>query len=168
MTATTWEFHLHQSHILTANDRPNHWGGPGKTKKILRNLGKTHHRIHSLPHLERVRMNFMVSYPRRIARDAGNLYPTLKSYVDGLVNGTGEEGDPLNTITTGLLPDDNDIYLDGPFIEWSGEASIRKDHYRFDVTLTPLAPRLLDPFATAPKAYRIEMERRASVGIPTG
>lgn len=167
MTVRTWTFDLHQSHILTANDRPNHWGGPGKTKKILRNLGKTHFRNRELEHLERARLDFRVSYPRRMARDAGNLYPTLKSYVDGLVNGTGEESDPLNTVTTGLLPDDNDIYLDGPFIQWSGEASGRKDHYLFHVTVTPLEPRLLDPAATAPKAYKLEMERRASVGIPT-
>lgn len=152
----TWGFDLHESYVLNANKAAGHWAKNSDGKEVVRKLGHTHQRTHRLPRLERARIDVKVSYPTRRLQDVMNLYPTMKAYVDGLVNGlpqyeivAAKGGIPKKKrlapdVAFGILPDDNDIFLSGPHMEWSGRVSDRKAHFQFEVTLTEL-PRLVLP-----------------------
>lgn len=158
----TWAFDVHESYTLNANNISGHWAKNSDGKEILRTLGATHLRTHKIPRFARARMDVLVSYPSRRIQDVANLYPTMKAYVDGMVNGipqyeivAGKGGVPKKKRKTppvefGILPDDNDVFLSGPHLEWSGKLSGRPGHFRFEVTLTELASLSLDPGAVAP------------------
>lgn len=166
-TQHTWGFDVHESYTLNANKASGHWGKNQDGKEVLRSLGATHFRTQSVPRFERVRMDVLVSYPSRRIQDVMNLYPSMKAYVDGLVNGVpqytfgvrGKNGtvkkvrlapDPA----AGMLPDDNDMFLSGPHLEWSGRLSERREHFRFNVTLTALPPLDFDATAVAPSILK--------------
>jgi hypothetical protein len=123
--AESFTLYIHKGYILNANQRL-HWAPEAERKKVLRQLGNLQHR--TLPKwTQRVKIDAYVSYPARQPRDVANLHPTMKTVLDGLVDGG-----------KGILPDDNDSYVSGPFLHPSGEKSGRKDWYRFDVTITEL------------------------------
>lgn len=163
---TTWGFDVHESYTLNANNASGHWAKNSEGKEVLRNLGVTHGRIHKIPRFQRVRMDVVVSYPTRRVQDVMNLYPSMKAYVDGMVNGrpqyaiaAGPGGIPKKKrlappVEFGILPDDNDVFLSGPHLEWSGRLSSRPGHFRFEVTLTELPPLELDPAAVAPSILK--------------
>lgn len=124
--------HLPRTMILNSNDRHGHWSQRSGPTAKLRALGNAHKA--GLPKLERARIRVIASYPDRRKRDSQNLYNTMKAYVDGLVDNLDGKGG------RGILPDDNDFYLVGPHIEWSGMLSDRKAEklFRFDVLIEPL------------------------------
>lgn len=119
-----WDLWLHESNHLNANQRL-HWRPEHARKAVLRALGSAHGR--SLGKHEKVRIEVVVSYPRKIRRDVNNLQPTMKYYIDGLVNGG-----------RGILPDDSDEYVVGPFMTHSGEKCLRPFHYLFRITMTDI------------------------------
>ena len=144
--SVTWDAIAHTSWVLNANAmKGKHWGASSSQTSDMRQLGIIKSR--ELPKFGRAQCDVTVSYPDRVERDAMNLYPTMKAYVDGLVNCT-----PGTRDGRGILPDDSDLYLDGPFIRWSGKLSGMKDHYLFRVTLTPLGPLDWDRDALGPAA----------------
>lgn len=163
----SWGFDVHEGSTLNANNASGHWGKNNDGKELLRSLGATHTRTLKVPRFERARMDVLVSYPSRRIQDVMNLYPSMKAYVDGLVNGV-----PQYTFTTagkhgavkrkriapdpalGILPDDNDLFLSGPHLEWSGRLAQRKGHFHFAVTLTALPPLDFDPDAVAPSLLK--------------
>ena len=118
--------------ILNSNDRHGHWAQRSGPTKKLRELGNAHKA--GIPQLQRARISVVASYPDRRNRDSQNLYNTMKAYVDGLVDNQDGKGG------RGILPDDNDFYLIGPHIEWSGMLSDRRAEklFRFDVRIEEL------------------------------
>ena len=89
--------------MLNANDH-DHWRVQAPIKKEWRRRGRGYGnalRLRDL-HLEHARIDYYVNKPTAGRSDAGNFYPTAKHIIDGLID-------------AGLLPDDNDNYLDGPF-----------------------------------------------------
>lgn len=158
----SWSFDLHKMYVLNANRISGHWANSDEEKAIIRNLGATHLRQKQLGRFERVHITAEVSYPSRRIQDVMNLYPTMKAYVDGLVNGptaytavVGRNGKITKRIApaqkdVGILPDDNDLFVVGPHLHWSGKRSTRPDHFQFRITLTPLEPLIPDRDALAP------------------
>jgi len=124
LTVHVWNLWLHESNHLSANQRL-HWKPENDRKAVLRALGSAHGR--PLGKHDRVRFEVEVSYPRKNRRDVNNLQPTMKYYIDGLVNGG-----------KGILPDDSDEYVVGPFMTHSGERCLRPHHYRFRITMTDI------------------------------
>lgn len=132
----SWRFYLHQSNALNSNDR-KHWGSATGPRKVIRTHGSI--KARTLPKFTRARISVLVSYPDRTGRDAMNLYPVMKAYVDGLVDGG-----------RGILPDDSDIYVSGPHLDWSGKLSDRREHFAFDVTVEDIEPMIPDRDAMGP------------------
>lgn len=124
MAVHEWKLHLHESNHLNANMRL-HWRPENDRKQVLRAFGRAHGR--KLGKHEKVRIEVAVSYPRNKSRDVNNLQPTMKYYIDGLVD-AGK----------GILPDDSDEYVVGPFMTHSGQRSDRVGHYLFDITMTDI------------------------------
>lgn len=131
--------HLPHALILNSNDRHGHWGQRSGPTAQLRLLGNSHKR--GIPQLERARITVTASYPDRRQRDSQNLYNTMKAYVDGLVdNVKGPDGKKVGG--KGILIDDNDFFLIGPHLQWSGMLSDRRKEklFRFDVLIEELEP----------------------------
>jgi hypothetical protein len=124
VSAYVWDLHLHELNHLSANQRL-HWKPENDRKAVLRTLGKADGR--KLGRHEKVRFDVEVSYPRNKQRDVNNLQPTMKYYIDGLVDGGN-----------GILPDDSDKYVLGPFMTGSGVRSPKPGHYLFRITMTDL------------------------------
>jgi len=85
---------------LTANARLHHLARSRRTK-VLRRLGYLLGRQNRCPHLQRAHLVLVFHFATARRRDAGNLAPTAKALVDGLVD-------------AGLLEDDDDTRLIGP------------------------------------------------------
>lgn len=92
-----------------------------------------------MPRMGRALVEVVVSYPDRIGRDAQNYQATMKPLIDGMVH--PDLSDRHNP-DKGFLVDDNDLYLEGPFIRWSGGLSrgAKIGMYTFDITVTELPP----------------------------
>jgi hypothetical protein len=123
-SGVAWDLFLHEANHLSANHRL-HWKPENDRKQVLRTLGRAQHR--KLGKYQKVRFDVEVSYPRNRQRDVNNLQPTLKYYIDGLVDGG-----------RGILPDDSDQYVLGPFMTASGQPSPKPGHYLFRITMTVL------------------------------
>ena len=125
MAVHEWDLYLHESNHLNANMRL-HWRPENERKQVLRALGRAHGR--KLGKHEKVQITVEVFYPRRNKRDVNNLQPTMKYYIDGLVDGG-----------KGILPDDSDEYVVGPFMTHSGHRCDRPYHYLFAITMTDIS-----------------------------
>lgn len=113
--------------LLNLNDtRREHWAVKSRKARAIRDRGRLAVRLVGSPRMEFARCVVTVFYPDRRKRDVGNLMPTAKALVDGMVD-------------AGLLPDDDDRHLVGPHLE----------HAPDDVT-PPMAlvdvPRSAQPF----------------------
>jgi len=84
--------------LLTSNQRL-HWAKKAAATAYWRGLGVTAGcRVEPR---DQARIVFHIRFPNNIRRDVGNLSPTAKALVDGLVD-------------AGVLPDDSDAHLEGP------------------------------------------------------
>lgn len=124
-----WDWRVHKTAVFGSNDGRSA-RALIKPKAHLRQFGSIQSR--SLPRFHRAIMTVDVQYakPKR-DRDAGNLYPTMKAYVDGL---THPDLFDRHNPDKGILPDDNDNYLTGPLIRWSGEPAV-DDFYTFHIRM---------------------------------
>jgi hypothetical protein len=124
-----WDWRIHRSAVFGSNDNRSA-RALIKPKAYLRQFGSIQAR--STPRFSRAIMTVDVTYakPNR-NHDSGNLYPTMKAYVDGLAN--PDLFDRHNP-DKGFLPDDNDKYLLGPLLRWSGEPAV-DEFYNFHITL---------------------------------
>lgn len=81
--------------LLNANGR-EHWSkrasGTSTIRMVARNLSA------NMPHLEKVKIRGVYYAPNNRRRDTGNLYPSFKAAIDGLVD-------------SGVLKDDSDRYV---------------------------------------------------------
>lgn len=144
-----WDLLVHKSNILNSNDR-KHWGQTKGIKEALRALGAA--RSRQLPRYSRARMDVEVSYPEKSLPDCANLVPTMKAYIDGMVSPNGRR-----VKKDGILPDDSDKYLLGPFLTPSYWVSGRPDWYLFHIRLIEIEPWVLPP----------RPDYLAGVGTPT-
>ena len=86
---------------INANHR-THWAVTGRRVVSWRGAAKLHaRRVHLPVGLGRARVECAFQFTDARRRDVGNLAPTAKAIVDGLVD-------------YGLLPDDDDAHLIGP------------------------------------------------------
>lgn len=89
--------------LLSANDR-HHWRKKAERTRYWRQLAAVCVHAAQVEQLTgRVHITVTFAWPDRRRRDVGNLAPTVKAIVDGLVDG-------------GLLPDDDDKHVLGPDI----------------------------------------------------
>lgn len=95
--------------VLSANDRYQHWGQRARGTQRLRDRGRLAYRLAGSPHLEVAVCTVPVCYPDRRKRDVANLYNTAKAILDGMVG-------------AGLLPDDDDAHLSGPWLHHDPDA----------------------------------------------
>ena len=100
---------LTRSKLITANDKL-HWAARARLTKQLRQwgylLGREGEGVARLG-LTHARVEVEFAYPDRRRRDRSNLAPTVKALMDGLID-------------AGLLPDDADRFLDGPYTVIAG------------------------------------------------
>ncbi|GAA4209205.1 hypothetical protein GCM10022252_75380 [Streptosporangium oxazolinicum] len=118
--------------VLNANDRGRHWGPRHKLTKQWRGVALVMARKEKLPRLERARIVGVYYPPTRRHRDEANLAPTLKAIVDGFVD-------------HGLLPDDNTLYLEGPYPKISDELRQGGQMVMHIYRLSPLGADGADP-----------------------
>jgi hypothetical protein len=131
-----WDQWIHKNMVLNQNRLP-HWGTKNKIIKDLKVLGKVaakqlRRRFH------KVRLEVTVSYPILWDADASNYYPTMKAYVDGMVDKPPTVKGQKQLPARGILVDDSDKYFDGPHLTGSGQRSGRKDWFLFRCALTVL------------------------------
>lgn len=94
--------------VLNSNDRIHHHPKARKTRAI-REMGLVMARFKRLPKMPSARCDVTVTWTNGHHHDVANLAPTVKAAIDGIV------GD------YGLLPNDSDEYLQGPFLVASKE-----------------------------------------------
>lgn len=128
-----WEAWIHKSMVLNQNNLP-HWGTANPIKKDLKLLGKAAGRALRKKFVK-VRMTVRVSYPTAASADASNYYPTMKAYVDGMVDRPPTVKGQKQLPARGCLADDSDAYFDGPHLTGTMVKSGRKDWFRFDCRL---------------------------------
>lgn len=104
---------------LTANDHDNRWQRASRIRS-WRDAAAIYARQAKLPTgLARVRIDAVARFPGRArVRDAANLAPTLKAAIDGLTPAKVGRGPKRSYAASGygLIPDDDDKHLDGPYI----------------------------------------------------
>lgn len=163
--AFSWSTFIPKAVMLNINEtKGTHWGGSHRKIEWLKSQARSDFKDSAMGMQDRVRVEARISYPDRIARDVGNYYPTLKAYVDGLV-----DVDPVTKLGRGMLPDDSDVFLDGPFLQWSGEKCRVSNMFLIDITVTPLNRRILPADAVGPKLQAklaLIAESRNSEGQP--
>lgn len=133
-TVIEYDWWLHKDFIKNANKGRGHWGKDHKKTGPLRTFGAAHHR--KLGRYQKVQVDATVSYPVNRQRDVQNLQPTMKAYVDGLVDRPATVKGQKQGPARGILTDDDDAHLLGPFLHPSGVPSGRKDLYLFRVKIT--------------------------------
>lgn len=135
-TAVTWDFYLHKDMVMNANDTYAHWSKKNDKAQDIKTFGKVHGR--KLGKHVRVRIDVEVSYPINRQRDVNNLQPTMKHYIDGLVDRPDTVKGQKQGPARGILADDDDSRVTGPFMLPSGVRCGRKDHYLFRITMTDI------------------------------
>jgi len=131
-----WTQWIHKSMVLNQNRLP-HWGTKNKIVRDLKVLGKVAGK-QLRQRFGKVRLEVTVSYPVLWDADASNYYPTMKAYVDGMVDKPPTVKGQKQLPARGILIDDSDKFFDGPHLTGSGERSGRKDYFRFDCRLKVL------------------------------
>lgn len=99
---------LTRDQLLTSNQRL-HWAVKARRTAYIRGLTRTTALAGKhAPFDGRARIDAVFQFPDKRRRDRMNLWPTLKAATDGIV-------------ASGLLADDSDAHIDGPFILISDE-----------------------------------------------
>lgn len=134
VTVIEWDLFLHKDFVMNANDKYPHWSHKAKKISNLKTFGRAHHR--RLSRYRRVTMDVDVSYPINRNRDVANLHPTMKHYVDGLVDRPETVKGQKQGPARGILADDDDSQFRGPYLHPTGVRSPVKDQYLFHVRLS--------------------------------
>lgn len=129
-----WDLYLHKDSVMNANDKYRHWSDKARKVEMLKLVGSLDAR--KLGRYRHVTMDVDVSYPVNRNRDVSNLHPTMKHYVDGLVNKPKTVRGQKQGPARGFLADDDDSQFRGPFLHPTGVRSPVKDQYLFHVKLS--------------------------------
>jgi len=133
-TIIEWDLWLHKDLVMNANHSYRHWSEKNNKAQDLKMIGRSDSR--KLGRYKQVRMDVVVSYPVNRQRDVNNLQPTMKHYIDGLVDRPDTVKGQKQGPARGFLADDDDTQFRGPFMEWSGVRAERPDRYKFHIKLT--------------------------------
>jgi hypothetical protein len=87
--------------LISANDRPSHWGGRSGPTEVLRGAACVLARKQRIPPIPRARIVCYVRMTGNRRYDPGNYAPSAKACVDGIVDAN-------------VLPDDSAHYVTGP------------------------------------------------------
>lgn len=129
VTVVEWDQMIHTDYVLNINHTYRHWSHKAKRIEHCKDLGRV--KSLTLPKFQIARLDVQVSYPIAWKADVANYYPTMKAYVDGLVN-----IHPVTKLGQGILFDDNDRYFSGPHMTNSGQKSGVKGWFKFHCKLT--------------------------------
>lgn len=124
-----WEQWIHKSLVLNQNRLPHHH----VKAPIIRDL-KVLGKVAGMKlgkKFKKVKFEVLVSYPTLVSADAQNYYPTMKAYVDGMVDKPKAVKGQKQQPARGVLTDDSDAYFTGPHLTGTGERSGRKDFFLF-------------------------------------
>lgn len=105
---------------LTANDRRHHLGQAPLVREWRGAAYLAAKAAHLPTGLLRVRIDVVAHFRGRPpVRDRANLSPTVKAVVDGLGPARSYKwrGRQITSVGYGLIPDDSDKHLDGPYLE---------------------------------------------------
>lgn len=130
-----WSEYLHKNWMLNANQRLHHRPKNDRTQAV-KTIGKARHR--HLGKYGRAQLDIIISYPTRRGADVHNYMPTAKAYVDGLIDIPDTPKGMKKQPARGIMADDSDAYLAGPFLHPGMDVSDRKDHFRLDCILQPM------------------------------
>jgi hypothetical protein len=129
-----WDVWIHESNVLNVNHSYSHWSKKQERIRACKGMGIV--KSMSLERYNHARMDVVVSYPKLYKADVANYYPTMKAYVDGLINIPDVPRGMKKLPAKGILEDDSDVFFDGPFLTPSGERSGKPGWFKFHVTLT--------------------------------
>ncbi len=123
---------LKRHELISANDRL-HWTRRRNRNSLIRaRAAQTWLQAHQQP-METARCDIWVSYPDQHRRDLANLSPTVKALIDGVVSGPAGWRN-----FNGILPDDSDQYLEGPYLHRSKRYPVTAGVFTFQLVFTPL------------------------------
>lgn len=130
-----WSEYVHKKWMMNMNQRLSPFPKNNMTQAV-KDLGRMRHRL--LGRYTRAKLDIIISYPARFSADVHNYMPTAKAYVDGLIDiphtGKGVKKQPAR----GIMTDDSDAYLAGPFLHPGQGGSDKRDHFRLDCILQPM------------------------------
>lgn len=96
---STFTFHAPCT-LINANHR-HHWAAKAKLTRAWREVTAAQYRKSAIPPMDTAHVTITIGFGDNRRRDIGNLQPTAKAIVDGLIDG-------------GLMADDDDAHLTGP------------------------------------------------------
>lgn len=115
--------------IMTANDRDHYRVRAGKTRHLRQRgylIGRQFYNRDGFRGLPKIRVDVQVTRPARGGcRDVANYHPTVKALVDGITD-------------AGVIPDDSNAYLDGPFLVDAGRDKSLPGVVKFEIIITDL------------------------------
>lgn len=134
MPQIEWDCWIHESNILNLNHTYKHWSHKRSRIDACKGMGIV--KSMQLDRYNKARMDVVVSYPKLYNADVANYAPTMKAYVDGLVNIPPTRKGVPKQPAKGILEDDSDEFFDGPHLTPSGERSGRPGWFKFHIILT--------------------------------
>lgn len=136
MQTISWDVWIHESNVLNLNHKYRHWSEKAKRVEACKGMGIV--KSMSLDRYKSARLDAVVYYPKAYQADVNNYTPTMKAYLDGLVNiPPTVKGQPKQP-ARGILVDDNDAYFRGPYLHPApdSEKSGKPGWFRFHITLS--------------------------------
>lgn len=117
------EFDCYRTWLLNANDR-SHWARKAADTKRLRQLAWAAARGAHIPPMDRARCTVTITWRTDRRRDPANLYPSVKAWIDGIVDAH-------------ILPDDDQHHLEGPDMRANVDPTLDPKHVHITITLDP-------------------------------
>ncbi len=128
-----WDVWIHESNVLNINHTYKHWSHKATRIEACKGMGIV--KSMSLDRYNAARMDVYVSYPKLWKADVNNWYPTMKAYVDGLINIPPIKKGMPKQPAKGILEDDDDEHFSGPHMHPTGERSGRPGWFKFHIVL---------------------------------
>lgn len=108
LSEPTWSLTIDKPQKWINSNQRMHWAERSRLTKYWRELAHRLGQAEKVPTLQRAHIEVTFYKPTRARYDVGNLMPTVKACVDGLVQDAG------------MLPDDDNKHLTGPHL-WASD-----------------------------------------------